>query len=188
MSDSEIVDLINSDDNRKVDRAFHYLYKKNYSAVKNFVRMNSGSEDSSAEIFQEALVIFFVKVQKGIFRLESSIGAYLFSVCRNLWLKELQRRRLSVLTTLNTEQDYAEEESILISQKKMRKVLQWLDEGCRQVLIDFYFLKISVAELASKYGLGSEGAAKNKKYRCLKRLIELINKRNLELSDFLGNE
>ena len=39
-------------------------------------------------------------------------------------------------------------------------------------------------ELAKIYNLGSEEAARNKKYRCLKKLITLIEKNKLDRSDF----
>lgn len=184
LSDKEIVDLINTDEKKKIDKAFYYLYRRDYPSVKRYVQSNNGAEDSSEEIFQEALTIFFVKVQKGNFKLESSIGAYLFSVSRNLWLKELQRRRSSILMSLDDKHDYSEEENILVSHRKIKKVLELLDENCRNLLVDFYFLKESVNELRIKYGLGSEGATKNKKYRCLKKLIVLVQKNKLSRTDF----
>ncbi len=184
LSDKEIIDLINTDEKNQVDKAFYHLYKRDYPSVRQYVKANNGTEDSSEEIFQETLIIFFIKVQKGEFKLESSIGGYLFSVSRNLWLKELQKRRSSILISLDDEHDYSDEESILVSHKKIKQLLGLLDENCRNLLVDFYFLKESVNELKTKYGLGSEGATKNKKYRCLKKLTVLVQKNKLNRTDF----
>jgi len=188
LSDNDIVDLINSDEKKKVDKAFYHLYGRNYASVKRYIQSNNGTQDDSEEIFQETLIVFFVKVQKNLFKLESSIGAYVFSVARNLWLKELHKRRTSILTSLDDGHDYSEEENILVSHKKLKRVLGLLGDGCQRIIEDFYFLKTSIAQLTDKYGLGSEGATKNKKYRCLKKLIELVNKNKLERSDFSGDE
>lgn len=188
LSDSEIVDLINSDEKIRVDKAFRQLYKRNYLSINRYIQSNNGAEDDAEEVFQETLIVFFIKVQKGLFRLESSIGAYLYSIARNLWLKELQKRRSLVLASLDDKHDYSEEENILVSHKKLKKVLKLLGESCRNILEDFYFLKSPISQLTEKYGLGSAGATKNKKYRCLKNLIALVRKNKLERSDFSDDE
>ncbi|MFY0593332.1 RNA polymerase sigma factor [Roseivirga sp.] len=188
LSDKEIVDLIHSDEKKMVDKAFYYLYSRDYQSIRKFINSNSGTDDCSQEVFQETLIIFFVKVQKGLYKLEGSVGGYLFSIARNLWLKELQKRRLSIFTSIDDGQDYFEEENILVSHKKLKKVLKLLGVSCKRILEDFYFLKQTIAELTEKHGLGSEAAMKNKKYRCLKGLIELVNKNKLERSDFSEND
>ncbi|OEK06685.1 RNA polymerase sigma factor [Roseivirga misakiensis] len=188
LSDIDIVDLIKSDEKKKVDKAFYNLYSRNYQPIRKFVNSNSGTDSYAEEVFQETLIIFFIKVQKGRYFLDGSIGGYLFSIARNLWLKELKKRRLSIFTSLDDKQDYFEEDDILASHKKLKKVLKLLGDSCKRILEDFYFLKTSMAELTKKYGLGSEAAMKNKKYRCLKGLIELVNKHKLERSDFSENE
>lgn len=162
-----------------------YLYQQHFQAIKNFVLKNSGSLAEANDLFQDALVIFYVKVRKGEYRNTSSLKTYLFGIAKNLWLKELRRRRIAQ-KHLQVEEDVDFQEELIIheSQVTIRKVMELINEECKRLLMDFYFDGRSMAQLTASYGLGSEAAAKNKKYRCLQKLIALVKQQKLDRSDF----
>ncbi len=163
----------------------HFLYSQYFHPVKNYVLKNSGNADEADDLFQDALVIFYVKVRKGEYHKTSSLKTYLFGIARNLWLKELRRRRTAHKhLKVEDESDFQEELIIQKSQMTIRKVMELINEECKQLLIDFYFEGKTMASLTTKYGLGSEAATKNKKYRCLQKLISLVKGQKLERSDF----
>lgn len=141
--------------------------------------------DEANDLFQDALVIFYVKVRKGEYKSTSSLKTYLFGIARNLWLKELRRRRIAQKhLTVEGDIDFQEELIIQESQVTIRKVMELINDECKRLLIDFYFEGQSMVQLTDRYGLGSEAATKNKKYRCLQKLISLVKRQKLERSDF----
>lgn len=162
-----------------------YLYQQYFQAIKNFVLKNSGSLAEANDLFQDALVIFYVKVRKGEYRNTSSLKTYLFGIAKNLWLKELRRRRIAQ-KHLQVEDDIDFQEELIIheSQVTIRKVMELINEECKRLLMDFYFEGQSMAQLTVRYGLGSEAATKNKKYRCLQKLMALVKQQKLQRSDF----
>lgn len=162
------------------------LYKRHFKAILKYVIKNSGSEEDAADIFQDALIIFYLKVKKGQFTHQSGIGTYLYAVARNLWLKKLRKKRFD-LSKVPQELTYVfDEESIIQgSQLTMREALEHIGETCKCLLIDFYYHRKSVDQLMKQYGLGSKEATRNKKYRCVQRLIAFVKKNNIDRSDFV---
>lgn len=168
-----------------INSSMQYLYQQHFQAIKNFVLKNSGSLAEANDLFQDALVIFYIKVRKGEYRSTSSLKTYLFGIAKNLWLKELRRRRIAQ-KHLQVEEDVDFQEELIIheSQITIRKVMELINEECKRLLMDFYFDGQSMAQLTTSYGLGSEAATKNKKYRCLQKLIALVKQQKLDRSDF----
>src|ERR1700752_2003672 len=88
MSDDEVIARIKKGDERALD----YLYKKNYKMMTNMIIKNNGSEDEAKDIYQEALIVVWQKVLSADFVLSSKLSTYLYSICQNLWRKELERK------------------------------------------------------------------------------------------------
>jgi RNA polymerase sigma factor (sigma-70 family) len=88
MSDEEAIARIKKGDERALD----FLYKKNYKMMTNMIIKNNGSEDEAKDIYQEALLVIWQKALSEDFMLTSKISTYLYSVCKNLWRKELERK------------------------------------------------------------------------------------------------
>lgn len=83
-----------------------YIYKQYYYNINYFIRKNQGSEDDASDIFQEAIIIIYRKIKENDLVFEkSSFKGYLFSVCRFLWLKQLEKdglRRRSLMNHCHT--------------------------------------------------------------------------------------
>lgn len=183
--DKDVIEAIKVGGEDSRNQAFGWLYKRHFKAVLKYVTLNSGLEDDAADVFQDSLVIFYLKVRKGEYQYESNIGTYLFAVARNLWLKKLRKARFD-LSKLQLDQSYTfDEESIIQnSQLTIREALEHVGVTCKHLLIDFYYNKKSMAELMEIHGLGSNEATRNKKYRCMQRLIAFVKKNKIKRSDF----
>lgn len=189
MLDKQILEDIVSGDHGRVNDVFRHLYRVHYQGVLKFITGNKGSESDATDTFQNALLILFDQIKRRRFQEKSSIRTYLFAICRNLWLKELAKKHhenssLEDLPPLEAqESDIAE--SINFSSKKLTLsyLLEQLDVSCREVLTDFYFRGLSIRDLATKYDLTNEDSAKNKKYRCMKKLMELVKNKNIDMGD-----
>jgi len=178
MKDSEAIRRIEKGDERALD----YLYKKNYKMIVNLITKNSGTEDEAKDIFQEALIVFWQKVIKKELTLTSKISTYLYSICLNLWRKELSKKqRFS-----HEEKDVSEEINTDAYERKkiVRDCINKMNTTCRKVLMYYYFDNLSMQDIADKLGFSNAQTAKTKKYKCKKELDASIKKK-YSASDFL---
>lgn len=178
MKDSQIFELIKQGD----EKTLGILYNKYYRMMTHMVLSNNGTEQEAKDIYQEALVVFWQKTVSGKLVLTSKISTYLYSVCQNLWRKELERKkRLS-----NEEKDSVEFQSFESEEKAriIRECLSQLDETCRKTLMYYYFDGLSMQDIADKLGFANTDTAKTKKYKCKKKLDDLV-KAQYTKSDFL---
>lgn len=178
MSEPELFDRIKGGD----EKALEYLYKKYYRMMTKMVISNSGTEDEAKDIFQDALVVFWQKARSGNLVMTAKISTYIYSVCQNLWRKELDRKkRLS-----NEEKDSPVSQDMDTPEKEkiIAKCLDQLGETCRKVLMYYYFDDMSMQDIADKLGFANTDTAKTKKYKCKQKLDELIKAQYSE-QDFL---
>ncbi len=180
MTDAQFLDRIRAGDERSLEE----LYRKYYRMMVGLVVRNSGSEEEAQDVYQDALIVLWQKVRADELVLTSKLSTYLYSICQNLWRKELERKRR--LTSSENRQEEGEEmdhdrqERIRI----VRECIDSLGETCRKVLQHYYFEKMSMAEIAEQLGFANADTAKTKKYKCKKELDEII-KSKYSASDFL---
>ncbi len=178
MKDHEVLARISKGDEEALD----YLYKRYYRMMTKIVLSNNGSEDEAKDIYQEALIVFWQKAAKGDLVLTSKISTFLYSICLNLWRKELDRKnRLSHEEKDGVEiMDYeAKERSILI-----RNCIEELGDTCKKILTFYYFDGMNMVEIAEQLSFASTDRAKAKKSKWQKRLDQLI-KTKFSSKDFL---
>jgi len=178
VSDKSILVRIKSGD----ESALEYLYKKNYRVMVSLVMKNNGSEDEARDVFQDALIVFWQKANDPDFQLTSKISTYLYSVCQNLWRKELDRKR-----KFEDSDKEESEENTLEKEEMIQIVHECIDElgdSCKEILTLYYFDGLSMDKIAEKMGLANSDTAKTKRYKCKKRLDSMIRSR-YTASDFL---
>ena len=178
MKDQEVLARISKGDEEALD----YLYNKYYRMMTKIVLNNSGTEEEAKDIYQEALIVFWQKAVKGDLVLTSKISTFIYSICLNLWRKELDRKgKLSreEKDGVDTMDYEAEERSVLI-----RECIEELGETCKKILTYYYFDGMNMVEIAEKLNFANTDTAKTKKYKCKKRLDQLI-KTKFSSEDFL---
>ena len=167
------------------------LYKKYYNLVLKLVVNNSGTSDAAKDIYQETLIVLFENVQKPEFILNCQLQTYIYSVAKRLWLKQLKKNGHVFLIKENEEGEIADvsEDLSLHHQKekdfeKINQSLESLGEPCATLINDFYVRKLSMDEIAEKFGYTNSDNAKNQKYKCLQRLKKyFFDKTTTEQSD-----
>ena len=161
-------------------RAVEALYKSHFGMIQHFVTNNNGSFDDARDIFQEAMITLYEKVQLDNFALTCQIKTYLFSICKNLWLKRLQQMGKYSAPLSAQEETISVEEDLDRFEKKdaafaiMDRSLNSLGEPCKSLLEEYYLNKKGMQELASQFGYTNADNAKNQKYKCLMRLKKLF--------------
>ena len=178
MKDQEVLERIRRGDEKALD----YLYKKYYKMMTRLVTSNSGSEQDAKDIFQDALIVFWQKAASGKLVLTSKISTYIYSVCQNLWRKELDRKSRLVNEAKDGE-EFIDQDSKERS-KIIHQCISALGDTCQKVLSYYYFDGLSMELIAEKMGFANTDTAKTKKYKCKKKLDELV-KAKYTKSDFL---
>jgi RNA polymerase sigma factor (sigma-70 family) len=178
MNEKEIFERICKGD----EKALEFLYQKYYRMMTKLVITNSGTEEEARDVYQDALIVFWQKATSGNLVLTSKMSTYIYSICQNLWRKELDRKkRLSNEekdTSVTLDTDSSEREKILA------KCIDQLGETCKKVLMFYYFEEMSMQDIADKLGFANTDTAKTKKYKCKKKLDELVKAQYSE-HDFL---
>ena len=161
-------------------KAVETLYKSHFTMIQHFVENNNGSFDDARDIFQEAMIALYEKVQLDSFVLTCQIKTYLFSICKHLWLKRLQQMgKYSTPLSENEESISIEMDMGQIEKKDaafeiMDRALNSLGEPCKSLLEGYYLNKKGMQELANEFGYTNADNAKNQKYKCLMRLKKLF--------------
>ena len=154
------------------EQALEVIYQKYYRMMVRLVTSNSGTEQEAKDVYQEAVVVFWQKATSGNLVLTSKMSTYIYSICLNLWRKELDRKsRLS-----NEEKDGIEyqEQDKAERARIIHEIIDKLDDTCKKVLTYYYFDGMSMKEIAEKVGFANTDTTKTKKYKCKKKLDELI--------------
>lgn len=178
MTDEKLLQQLSAGD----ENALKHIYRYHFKSVLHMVTTNSGNEDDAKDIYQDAICVLYDAARKPNFQMTCSINTYIYSVSKNLWLKEL-RKRSGGETRLKEEDDYIDYDSSddienFATQElridKMNESLKELGEPCQTIITDFFFQKLSMEEIAAKMGYTNADNAKNQKYKCFVRLKKII--------------
>ncbi len=166
--------------------ATEQIYKQQFPVISGWLIKNGGSPDDAADLFQEAIVVLFGKVQNADFTLTCAIGTYLFSISKHLWYKKLQQQQKEPTRLYdNTESDedglgIAYDEDVNVHHEReahfdqLNNALDQIGEPCRSLLQAFYHKDKSMQEIAADFGYTNPENAKTQKYKCLTRLRKLF--------------
>ena len=174
-SANEIIQGLKNKDTKVLD----FIYENFFYQIKVFITKNKGTEEDARDIYQDALLVIFQKLIKEEIALSCSFNTYLYSVCRLLWLKQLERKRQnktvtedagiyieldnSVLQMFDTNERYS------IYQEHFKK----LSFSCQKVL-ELFLAGIPLKEIANILGFKSEIYARKRKHMCKEKLVESI--------------
>ncbi len=168
-----------------------HVYKNFFYKINFFIKKNSGDDEDSNDVFQEAIIIIYRKLKANDLVLDCSFETYLYSVCRFLWLKQLEKRKTerekiqdnhdfnddiydnSFETTVDMNEKY----------KLYQKHFKNLGKDCQKIL-QLFFDKVSLRQIAQMMGYQSEKYAKKRKYKCKEYLVKSI-KQDIEYKKIL---
>ena len=180
MNEGKIIHFLQQD---MQEKGFRRLYKY-FPKVEKHIVVNSGSKEEALDIFQDALVILYQKVQDMSPDSPIKIDGFLINTCKLLWSNELRKKKVrtgddSGLGRLEYEDDIAEQIEKEEKFKMVEDVIKKLGAKCRKILELFYFKSFSMESIAKKVGFKTVKSAKVQKYKCM----ENARKMALEMSN-----
>ncbi len=189
LSNQDIIEKIKTGDLQSENMALRFLYFKYYPKVEWYILKNGGTKAEVADVFQDGIIVLYNRIKQAPTPLRSSVWTYLYSVCRNTWLKKIRNRdKTTSITEKFTLVPLAENDTeSLIEQEKtnfIREILMKMTKDCKTILLLYYFDRLPMKIIAKKMELSSEQIAKNKKYNCLKTLKKIVLARFKNVDNF----
>jgi len=181
-SQLRVISAIKANDNMVLKR----LYQDNYKKVEVFILKNNGSMPQAKDTYQEAFIAMYqnIKADKFIPTNDTALQGYLYQIAKNKWTDFLRSSRYKKTSqmadgflikdedTTMVEFDISEEE--YNPQNLAMEAFNHLGTECKKLLEVFYFQKKTLREIAAVFDIG-EASARNKKYRCIQKLRNLVS-------------
>lgn len=172
--------------NLKIQKvAIEQVYNYCYPRLTAYIGQRPEGHLEVNDILQDAVAVAYQNVKSGKYEQKAAISSYVLSIAKKIWLygnrseSRLQKENKDINAI--TSQD---ESNGVIKLQLLQNVLTKLSDECQEVLKSHYHEGISMQEMAEKYELSSEQAARNKKWRCLKCLSEIVKSHKLTKEDF----
>ena len=177
IADSALIEKLNS--SQTEDEAWAYIYKECWPMMESLIKKNNGTGDDAAEVFHDSLIVLKNQLADPNFELTCRIKTYVYSVCRNLWLKQLRKKHNYVEIDENFDFVEIKENALdsLVQNEQHELVadlMMQLGDECKKILQYYYFQKMRIKEIMQEMKLISEQVVKNKKGKCMKKLKESI--------------
>lgn len=171
-----------------------FIYKNFYYKINFFIKKNSGDDDDANDVFQEAIIIIYRKLKENSLVLDCSFDTYLYSVCRFLWLKQLEKRK-NEKERIYDNQEFRDDiyddqlnRTVDLNERYRlyQKHFQNLGKDCQKIL-QMFFDKVPLKQIAQVMGFKGEKYAKKRKYKCKEYLIKSI-KQDMEYKKILEDD
>ena len=174
---------------KETNDSIDILYRRHKSYCINFMKSMYKDHEEIRDIYHDAVIVFYEKINTPGFELTCSIQTYLNTVCRNQILKRINHSNrykvygsddngdiLDTITDTMEELNGVNEERISI----MKKVFSEMRENslkCYEMLMRFWYKKQNMDEIAKSMKFANADSAKNQKARCQKEFKIEVFKR-----------
>ncbi len=156
------------------------LYRSTYPKVKKFIMTNRGTKEDAEDIFQKAILQVALRYKKEKNEVSGSVEGYIFTICKNLWRREIAYKKTTSIEDnyIQIRDDANDFSNALLEQKKWElfyNTLQKIEGNCKKIL-DLYFAKETYSEIKKTFDYTSESVARQRVFKCKKKLESLIKK------------
>ncbi|KAA3624230.1 MAG: sigma-70 family RNA polymerase sigma factor [Bacteroidetes bacterium] len=144
----------------------------------HFMKYAGIDPPKALELLHEAMVIFHRKAVSGNLQppLQSLLSTYLIGIGKNLCRRkgfkladEGEDSLKNLADDWITEHEQVEENAAIV-----KNLLGKIGEPCKSLLTMFYLKGFSMEAIANNMGMPSPGAAKKKKFDCLKAIRQML--------------
>lgn len=175
-TDQKWLEAIRSGDKDGLTQLYQYVMP---SIVKLVIR-NGGTKEHAKDLFQDAILILYKKLQHSEITMTSSFSTFFIAICRNLWANHLKKKSNNHVTfsdeiklILDDQPDWYELEEQSMQTRLLYKAFSKLGDDCRQ-LLELFFLKIPMEEIMVRLKYNSYEYVRRRKFMCKNKLIDFI--------------
>ncbi|MEL6253682.1 MAG: sigma-70 family RNA polymerase sigma factor [Bacteroidota bacterium] len=184
-TDQHLIESIQSG-GKKREEAITILFDLHRGFLFKIKRKLFLSEEELQDAYVDSILKVGNQITLGKFRGDSKLSTYLYSIFFNKCV-DLSRRKKSNQITLVEPQLEMEDAvgnlwdlmEVKDELKQLKSALSKMGENCQHVLLDWGYYGYSMEEIAERRNLKNPQSAKSLKYKCLKKLRELLNIKKL---------
>ena len=159
------------------------LYEQYSEQLIKWIQNNNGSRSDAEEIFQESMCVLVLKANNPDFVLRCPIGAYLYAIWRNMWLKELENRKrkmdiessdLDNMLSMGPDQHQVARDLLELDCFRLIEVtFKQLSERCQSIL-QMVKKGTAVEQIVKTLNLPNANNLYSRKNRCITRWSSLM--------------
>lgn len=177
--DNELIVMLKGTQSER-NIALKQIYGAYKDLIYSFILKNSGDQERAKDVYQESLIAFYENVRDSKFKGESAISTYLYSIAKFKWLNQIKKDNVRTKHHEKLEiNDFVESPLATIVRQEKRSgimdVLSELGESCKRLLIESIYHNKSMKEIAKEGNYSNDQIVRNKKYKCLQKLKDLIS-------------
>ena len=178
-TEKELINGIKQNDSSTIRR----IYKSEFNRIKSMVTGFRNIQLEPEDIFQEGLTRAIINVRNGSYKGESKFSTYLYGICRNLCLKEYNRKKPYLIEKFEEQGETVEPDNFDLIHLIL-KVKRELNEDCISILNLRFGLNneqedgMRFEEIAKKLGIDAANARQRFK-RCMDKIKVRLNKNPL---------
>jgi DNA-directed RNA polymerase specialized sigma24 family protein len=168
----------------QLEEAFYVaLYDDVFPVVASIIGRQGGTLTEAEDIFQDALIAYIEMQVKTVI---DDPAKYIVGIAKHLWLKRSRKSEIflkvdSYEQSLKLPTEIASE----IQPSALLRFLQRAGTKCMDLLGDFYFTGLTIAELAERYGFSGPHSASVQKNKCLDKVRSVVKEKQLSHEDFM---
>ena len=172
-----------------------FIYKRNMAAIRNMVNQYSNMVLDSDDVIQEGLTRTIMNIRDKKFKGTSSVHTYLYSVCKNICLKEFQNSKMFYPASAGMDLIDDQQNDYYDLLQTVIKIKGQLEQKCVEIIDMRFSLSSALTpdqvpkgqenqtmmpfeEIAMKLDILPDNARQRFK-RCLEKLIVAVKKEKL---------
>lgn len=172
----DVVQLLRSNDTRKVDLGIRSLLKSIESRAMSWIKQQGGTRQDAEDCIQESIAAFYSRLLRNEDTDVVDPASYVLGILRYTWFDKINKKKRLPIQELP---DFQIEDRLFDDDgdEQIRLILATIDgmsESCRRILTLFYFEKKSTSEISEILGYKGSDTVKTKKYKCLSSLREMV--------------
>lgn len=139
-------------------------------------------QDELVSAYSDSILVFLDNLKGGVFKHESKIETYIYSIFKNKYNGELRKQKTKKYTIHKTEiidhffnlSDRAKNKLELLITEEMIEMVQQglnnLNQNCKELLTARFAEDLKAKDIADRLGYKSEGTVRTTQHRCLEKL------------------
>jgi len=164
------------------EAAIYRLYDQMRTMIFDFVHKNMGTKTEGQDVLQEAIVIVYEQIRNGKYVHTGKLSTYVYSVARYIWLNKLKRKKTEA--RIMDSQPFIDVQESPLTQildneqaHQIKAVFELMGLACRQLLTYIIYDDMSMKDVSERMHYENEQVVRNKKYKCIKQLKEILSTR-----------
>ena len=163
---------------------FVRLYKEIFPRIAQYVGKKGGTLAEAKDVFQDALIVYFEKINLDNVPFKKNDNAFIFGIAKNLWV-DRYRQKARESSFEHVSEIIPEEDEKDVAASKLLRFLELSGRKCMDMLQAFYYQKLPLNTIAQRFGFSGTRSATVQKYKCIEKVRDIIKEKSLSYEDFL---